>query len=98
MLRLLSGGILAAAALLDIPEDKADQLEFATFIEGHPDNVAPCLMGGLVAAILNDQKVIARKLPIAPILGVIVVPDFHFPTRTSRAALPVDISRQGCRI
>lgn len=87
-------GILAASALLDVPQDVADQLDCATQIEGHPDNVGPCLLGGLVAAILDGQQVIARKLEIAPLSLVIVVPDFHFPTKTARAALPVELSRQ----
>ena len=88
------GGMLAASAILEIPQDKTDQLELATRIEGHPDNVAPCLLGGLVAAVVEKGQVITRNLPIAPLSLVIVVPDFHFPTKSSRAALPVDVSRQ----
>ncbi len=88
------GGILAAAAILSLPMDKTDQLEYATQLEGHPDNVAPCLMGGLTAAIIENQQVVARNLAIAPLSLVVVVPDFHFPTKTARAALPVDVSRQ----
>lgn len=87
-------GILAAAALLEIPQDINDQLDCATQIEGHPDNVGPCLLGGLVAAILSDQKVIARKLEVALLSLMIVVPDFHFPTKNARAALPAELPRQ----
>ncbi len=87
-------GILSAAALLDLPLDIKDQLDCATQIEGHPDNVGPCLFGGLVAAILNDQKVIARKLEVAPLSIMIVVPEFHFPTKTARAALPPELPRK----
>jgi homoserine kinase len=86
-------GIVAAAALLDIPQDKEDQLDCATQIEGHPDNVGPCLMGGLVAAILENHQVIARKFEIAPLSLMIVVPDFHFSTRRARAVLPEELSR-----
>lgn len=87
-------GILAATALLDLPQDIKDQLDCATQIEGHPDNVGPCLLGGLVAAILDDQKVIARKFEAAPLSLMIVVPDFHFPTKAARAALPVELPRK----
>ncbi len=87
-------GILAASALLDIPQDVADQLDCATQIEGHPDNVGPCLMGGLVAAIVNDQKVVARKLEVASLSLMVVVPDFHFPTKAARAALPTELARK----
>jgi homoserine kinase len=87
-------GILAASILLDIPQDSVDQLECAVGIEGHPDNVGPCLMGGLIAAILNGEKVIARKLEVASLNLMIVLPDYHFPTETARAALPKDLPRQ----
>lgn len=87
-------GILAAATLLDLPQEKTDQLECATLLEGHPDNVAPCLLGGLVASVMDGDKVIARNLQVAPLPLLIVTPDYHFPTRVSRAALPLDVSRQ----
>ena len=87
-------GILAASALLEIPQDKADQLECATRLEGHPDNVAPCLLGGLVASVMDGEKVIARSLAIAPLSLLVVTPDYQFPTKKSRAVLPLDVSRQ----
>lgn len=87
-------GILAATTLLSLPQDIKDQLDSATQIEGHPDNVGPCLLGGLVAAILDDQKVIARKFEAAPLSLMIVVPDFHFPTKAARAALPSELPRK----
>ncbi|PKL74503.1 MAG: homoserine kinase [Candidatus Melainabacteria bacterium HGW-Melainabacteria-1] len=87
-------GILAASVILEIPQDLTDQLECSANIEGHPDNVGPCLLGGLVAAILSDNKVIARKLEVASLSLMIVVPDYHFPTETARAALPKELPRQ----
>lgn len=86
-------GILAAGKLLDIPMDQKDQLACATLIEGHPDNVAPCLLGGLVAAIRNEEEVVARSMNVVPLHLVVIVPDFHFPTKTSRAGLPVSLPR-----
>lgn len=87
-------GILAASVILDIPQNTIEHLDCAAQIEGHPDNVGPCLLGGLVAAILSDQKVIARKLEVALLSLLIVVPEYHFPTVTSRAALPTNLPRQ----
>lgn len=84
-------GILSAAAILEIPEDKEDQLECATLIEGHPDNVAPCLFGGLVASIVDNNHVISRKIPIKPFPLVIVTPNYNFPTSQARAALPISV-------
>ena len=84
-------GILCAAALLKIPENKEDQLDCATQIEGHPDNVAACLLGGLIASLVDKQHVISRRIPITPFPLVIVTPATHFPTNQARAALPVDV-------
>jgi homoserine kinase len=81
-------GILAAAAILDIPHDVENQLTCAVQIEGHPDNAAPCLLGGLVASSLDNGKVIARRLPISDFYLVFVHPFFTFPTHAARAALP----------
>jgi homoserine kinase len=87
-------GILAATAILDIPQDIEDQLDCAEQIEGHPDNVAPCLFGGLVASTVDHGKVFARKLPISDFSLVIVHPNFIFPTRIARAALPKQVSHR----
>jgi homoserine kinase len=84
-------GIMAAAAVLEIPQNIEDQLDCATQLEGHPDNVAPCLYGGLVASALADGKVIARQLPVYAFPLVLVHPLFPFPTRVARAALPKQV-------
>lgn len=87
-------GIKAAAEILGIAQDLEDQLECATLLEGHPDNVAPCLLGGLVAAVVEDQQVIACNLPVAQLILMVAVPDFQFSTRASRANLPPEIPRK----
>jgi homoserine kinase len=45
-------GVLAARALAGAPVDPAAALAMANSLEGHPDNVAPCLFGGLTIAWL----------------------------------------------
>jgi homoserine kinase len=86
-------GLLAANALTESNLSNDELLTIASELEGHPDNVAPALMGGLVVATMSEGKVIARKLPIAPIHVTVVLPDFHFPTKQARSSLPqkVDI-------
>ena len=59
--------------------------------EGHPDNVAPAMLGGLVVSTLVNHTVIARRLEIRPLAATVVMPEFHFPTRAARAALPKDV-------
>src|SRR5271166_5455951 len=45
-------GVLAARALAGAPVDPGHALPLATKLEGHPDNVAPCLYGGLTISWL----------------------------------------------
>lgn len=88
------GGLLAANALVDGHFSQADILAIATAAEGHPDNVAPALLGGLVLGVMNGQEVHIEQLPIAPQQVAIVMPDFELLTQDARAALPTQISRQ----
>src|ERR1700690_930559 len=53
-------GVLGANALLGSVLTKEEILSLATEIEGHPDNIAPALCGGLVVSTMEDGKVIAR--------------------------------------
>ena len=86
-------GLLAGNALLGNPFLREEILAIATEMEGHPDNVAPALMGGLVVSTTENDKVIARQIPTAsPIHVTFILPDFHLPTKEARAALPENVS------
>ena len=82
-------GLLAGNALLDSPLSQEDILNLASEMEGHPDNVASALLGGLVVATSNEGKVIARQIPMGADFHItIALPDFYLPTRQARAVLP----------
>lgn len=81
-------GLLAANALTGSVLSEQEILKFATKLEGHPDNVAPALMGGLVVSARSGGQIVAHKLPVRPLRITVVVPDFRFPTRQARNALP----------
>lgn len=86
-------GLLAGNALLENPLSKEEILNLASEIEGHPDNAAPALMGGLVVSTTKEGKVIARQIPIWEDLCITVaLPDFYLPTKQARAALPRKVS------
>ncbi len=87
-------GILTAGTLLVIPDKQEDQLDCATQMEGHPDNVTPCLVGGFTSSLVIEGHVVIRKTPIHPFLLVIVTPDFRFPTSEARAVLPEKVSHR----
>ena len=86
-------GVLAANALLDNALSKSEILSLATKLEGHPDNCAAAIYGGLTISVSQDEKVYVSQFPWPKELVVIVVvPDFELPTRISRELLPPKIS------
>ncbi len=70
-------------------------LDLATEIEGHPDNVAPALLGGLVVSALGeDGQVVAVRVTAAHFPRLAVwVPDSKLATKTAREVLPAQYSR-----
>ena len=70
------------------PKQKVD---WATKVEGHPDNVAPAILGGLVVATYDEksQEVDYLQKEIqSPIQGIALIPDFELSTKASRQVLP----------
>lgn len=88
------GGLVAANALMGSPLDKHDLLKIACAIEGHPDNVTPCLFGGLTATVMDGTEIhFARTLPDERFCYAAMVPDFELPTKSARKALPDSYSK-----
>jgi len=86
-------GVLAGNALLGNPLSNEEILNVASEIEGHPDNVAPAMMGGLVVSMMEERKVTARQLAVNMDVSVtIALPDLYLPTHQARAALPRKVS------
>ncbi len=88
----LVAGLLGANTLLGSPLSGAELLDVAAELEGHPDNVAPALLGGLVTAVMEGGRVHAVSVPVAPSFRFAVfVPDFELKTEVARAALPAGV-------
>ena len=87
-------GMLGANTLLGNPFQRHEILTMATQLEGHPDNVVPAMLGGLVASAMRDGEVVARKLRVSPMAITVVFPDFYFPTKAAREILPEFVARQ----
>lgn len=87
------GGIVAANFVSGEKLTEKEMLSMATSIEGHPDNVAPALLGGIVVSAMADDEV--RYLKIAPpnnLKCVVAIPDFLLSTSAAREVLPQSIS------
>ena len=91
-------GMLGANAMLGEPFSREEILKLAIETEGHPDNVAPAMLGGLVASIIHESHVLSLRLSLTgqhtPIHITVVSPDFDFPTKQARALLPRQIDRK----
>ena len=82
-------GIAAAQALAGREIDRPFTLSLATRIEGHPDNVAPAVMGGLVSSYVDGTTTKTTRWPIAPNLRfVCLAPPYRVLTSDARMALP----------
>ncbi len=87
-------GMFGANALLGSPYDKSQILQMATDLEGHPDNVAPAVHGGLILGVQAEEGLIVERIPVPSLRVVVILPDFHLLTSAARAALPKNVSLQ----
>jgi homoserine kinase len=87
-------GLVGANEMAGRPLTDHKLLELATELEGHPDNVAPALLGGCQLALITRKGVLSIPLAWHPsIRCVLVVPAFELSTRKARAVLPKKILR-----
>ncbi|MBQ1020386.1 homoserine kinase [Micromonospora sp. D93] len=91
---IVAGVLLARALVVDGGHrlDDAGALRLAAEIEGHPDNVAPCLLGGFTVAWSEPGGARAVSLPVADaVRPTVFVPSERGLTATARAALPATV-------
>jgi homoserine kinase len=86
-------GLFGANEILNRPLSENDLLKLATDMEGHPDNVAPALFGGLIVSLMTREEILFRKYELPNWTIVIVRPQVEWLTKTARAVLPKSISR-----
>ena len=95
----LVAGLLGANTLLGSPLGPEDVADLAAELEGHPDNVAPALLGGLVTAVMDGGRVHTVSVPVSErIRFAVFIPDFELKTEAARAALPKSQGRMPCTI
>ncbi|MEG1481454.1 homoserine kinase [Clostridium sp.] len=88
-------GLIGANGIMGNKLSENELLNLAVEIEGHPDNVAPALLGGVVIAIKEDGKTIYDTVKVASDLKfVAIVPDFKLSTEKARSVLKKNISME----
>ncbi|MGO1469162.1 MAG: homoserine kinase [Tissierella sp.] len=87
------GGVMGANEIAGSPLSIDEIFDLSTKIEGHPDNIAPALFGGLISSIMEEENIYYNKIEIAKGLKfVAIVPDFTISTKKAREVLPEKIS------
>lgn len=93
----VTAGVLAAKGLLagEVEFTDADLLRLATELEGHPDNVAPALFGGLTIAWTGENGPQHKKLLVhRGVAPLVLVPERTMSTTLARSLQPPQVSRE----
>ena len=93
----IAGGLVAANAICSHDFTSNELLEMAATIEGHPDNVAAAVMGGMQLVIMDytdeGQRLYTVPVNVPPeIHAVVFVPEIRIATEDARAVLPEKVS------
>lgn len=90
----IAAGIMGADALLHLGLSDKQKLDIAVEIEGHPDNVAPALFGGLNACIPDEKKehLLRVQLKANEWKTLLVIPTTEISTKEARRVLPLSLS------
>jgi homoserine kinase len=88
------GGLVAANELTGGKLDRDELLVLGTDLEGHADNVAPAIFGGLQVSVVENDRVLHTAAPLpAGLQAVLFVPEFRIATRDARRVVPDMFSR-----
>lgn len=85
-------GLLGARAMLDLDLDANRLLELGTQLEGHPDNVAPALLGGLCACVCEGESILHIRMEAGGWHVLVVIPPYPLSTASARQVLPESVS------
>ncbi|MCH8026160.1 MAG: homoserine kinase [Chloroflexi bacterium] len=84
-----AAGLVGANALMDEPLSSDELLALGAELEGHVDNMAPALFGGLQITVREESDWHRLSVPLPDSLRIVLlIPDFEMPTRESRSRLP----------
>lgn len=93
----IAGGIAAANYLMGNILTLDDFVRLATEIEGHPDNVSPAILGGMVVSFKQGDNITYSKLNVPKELKfAVMIPNFRVSTESARKVLPDCYSREDC--
>ncbi|MFL2804386.1 MAG: homoserine kinase [Dehalococcoidia bacterium] len=91
----LVGGLYLANIFADNPLNQSDLLDLAAQLEGHPDNVAPAILGGIQIGIYDNQSLITSSVSYPPNISLVLfIPDSKMSTDSARNILGENVPRK----
>ncbi|HHT63367.1 MAG: homoserine kinase [Bacillota bacterium] len=91
---IIGGGMLLANEISGAYLSKDEIFKMAVEMEGHPDNIAPAIFGGMTISVVGIDRVDCLKIePPKELHGIFAIPDFQLSTMTARKVIPVMIDR-----
>lgn len=85
-------GIMGANEIANARLTRLQILKIATQIEGHPDNIAPALFGGMIVSVYDNNEVYFSKIPLNNSMDFYaLIPNFTLSTSEARSVLPKQI-------
>ncbi len=91
---LIVAGVTAANEIRQLGFDRRKLLEIATIVEGHPDNIAPALLGGFTVSAMDGDKVLSVQCSVSEKLRfTVLIPDFELSTSLSRGVMPKEYKK-----
>jgi homoserine kinase len=86
-------GLLLGNRLLGDPFTTEELFELGAELEGHPDNIAACLFGGVQVCVTGARGLEHVRVPVSfPLATAVYVPDFPMDTHAARGLLPSEVS------
>ncbi len=90
-------GIYAAHYLMDYSLSTKDIVNIATELEGHPDNVAPAILGNMILSVMTGDSVLYSKIDFPEEIKFNeLIPNFKLSTEKARSVLPGSYSTADC--
>lgn len=85
----IAGAMMAANASAGTPVSQERLLREMVQLEGHPDNIVPCIAGGLTASLVHNDRVLFHKFtPAESFSCVVLIPGYPLPTSWARRVIP----------
>ena len=85
-------GVIGANFMLGNIYNIDELIDFASMIEGHPDNVLPCFLGGLTSGLSDMGEIIYTKYDVSnKLFFKLLIPNFSLATSVARGALPSEV-------